>query len=134
MSLTYQAAKSIDRHGRDRAVVIYVGDYDPAGVLIDRSIEKELRRHLSTPLTTRRLAINKEQIIEYDLPTKPRKISEVRCPDLQETVEAEAMPAGVLRQLVRSAVEGFLPPQALAATEAVEKSERELLLNLVAEF
>ena len=134
LSLTYQAATYIDRHGRDRAVVIYVGDYDPAGVLIDQSIENELRRHLSTPLSFRRLAINAEQIIEYDLPTKPRKVSEVRCPDLQETVEAEAMPAGVLRQLVRSAVAGFLPPQALVATEAAEKSERELLLNLVGEF
>ena len=30
-----------------QANVIYIGDYDPAGVLIDQSIEAELRRHLN---------------------------------------------------------------------------------------
>ena len=28
-------------------IIYYIGDYDPAGVLIDKQIEKELREHLS---------------------------------------------------------------------------------------
>ena len=30
-TLAYEAATEIDRHGCDRAVVLYVGDFDPAG-------------------------------------------------------------------------------------------------------
>ena len=93
-------------------------------MLIDQSIERELLSHLATPLSVRRLAINPEQIETYDLPTKPRKEGERRRLDVQETVEAEAMPANIMRRLVRNAVEAYLPPGALEATRAAEESER----------
>ncbi len=38
-------------NGRDDGrpvTVFYIGDYDPAGVLIDVSLERELRLHLRT--------------------------------------------------------------------------------------
>ena len=44
-TLCYEAAQEIDAARRDRAVVLYVGDFDPAGVLIDLHVEAELRRH-----------------------------------------------------------------------------------------
>ena len=50
-TLCYEAAEHIDRQGCKVAVVLYVGDFDPAGLFIDRSIECELRSHLATPLT-----------------------------------------------------------------------------------
>src|SRR5262249_1402968 len=47
LSLAYQAAGYIENECQDRpVVVIYIGDYDPAGVLIDVKIEEELRCHL----------------------------------------------------------------------------------------
>lgn len=123
-TLAYEAAREIDAEERDEAVVLYVGDYDPAGVLIDQAIERELRSHLATPLTVRRLGINPEQIEAFDLPTKPRKEGERRRLDIQATVEAEAMPANTMRRLVREAVEAYLPRGALEATRAAEESER----------
>src|SRR3546814_13467251 len=78
ITLAYEAARYIThatRQGEVPAEIIYVGDYDPAGVLIDRSIEQELRRHLPSRVTLNfhRLAITESQIREYDLPTKHRK-------------------------------------------------------------
>ena len=60
--------------------VLYVGDFDPAGVLIDRALERELRQHLRSDvdLAFRRVAINPDQIELYDLPTKPRKVGDRR--------------------------------------------------------
>ena len=124
-TLPYEAARQIDRRDRDRAVVLYAGDYDPAGLLIDQSIESELRSHLSTPLEFIRLAINEAQIEEFDLPTKPRKAKDKRRMDIQETVEAEAMPAATMRAIVREAVESYLPAGALHAAKVAEESERE---------
>jgi hypothetical protein len=110
-------------------VILYIGDYDPAGVLIDRALESELRQHLpdSTALAFFRLAITEEQIAAYDLPTKPRKESDRRALHVNETVEAEAMPAATLRTLLREAIEELLPPRALEVAKAAEKSEREQL-------
>lgn len=130
LTLAYEAAEEINRAGADRAVVVYVGDYDPAGVLIDQSLEAELKTHLQVPLEMRRVAINEDQITEYDLPTKPRKRGERRRPDVAATVEAEAMPASILRRMVRNAVEAYLPSGALLAAKEAEASERAVLMRL----
>ena len=123
-TLAYEAAREIDAEDRDEAVVLYVGDYDPAGVLIDQAIERELRSHLATPLTFLRLGINPEQIEAFELPTKPRKDGDRRRLDIQATVEAEALPANNMRGIVREAVEAYLPAGALEATRVAEESER----------
>ena len=129
ITLAYEAAEQIAEEISDDgkpAHIIYVGDYDPAGVLIDRSIESELRRHLPAELdlTFHRLAITQAQIATYDLPTKPRKPGDKRAPHVKETVEAEAMPAGILRQMLRDKIEAFLPAGALEVIKATEESER----------
>lgn len=129
-TLAYEAAREIDSETRDLAVVLYVGDFDPSGLLIDRAIEDELRSHLETPLEFRRLAINENQIAAFDLPTKPRKAGERRRPDIRETVEAEALPAATMRAMVRDAVESYLPEGALQVAKVAEESEREGLRAL----
>ena len=129
MTLLYDAAQYIEQQASDKesAVVFYVGDYDPAGVLIDQSIEQELREHLPDgfPLEFQRIAVNEDQVIEYDLPTKPRKASDGRRLDITETVEAEAMPAATLRELLRSSIEGLLPDGAVEDMDQTDEEERE---------
>jgi hypothetical protein len=133
LTLPYDAAQQISSivKGTDRSIeIIYVGDYDPAGVLIDLDIETKLRKHLvddfdvTNPLTFHRLAITEEQISVYRLPTKPRKQGDRRAPHIVDTVEAEAMPAHTLRRLLRERIEGFMPEGTLAAAKAAEESER----------
>ena len=129
-TLCYEAAMDIDYAERARVIVLYVGDYDPAGMLIPKKIVEELRKHLTTPLEIERLAINKDQIETYNLPTKPRRGGDRRRLDVVETVEAEAMPASTLRSIVCQAVESYLPPRALEVALAAERSEREGLRRL----
>jgi hypothetical protein len=105
-------------------VVLYVGDFDPAGVLIDVALERELREHLrGVALDFRRIAINEEQVVAYDLPTKPRKVSDLRSLHVTYSVEAEAMPAAALRAIVRGDIEALLPDGAL--DDALEEEEFE---------
>ena len=110
-----------------RVHVIYCGDYDPAGLMIDVALGRELRTHTKTPVQFERIAINESQIAEYDLPTKPRKASETRVPGILETVEAEALPAPILRSLVREAIERHLEPDAINYAERMEESGRQFL-------
>jgi hypothetical protein len=132
ISFAYEAAEFIRYECEDAgkpANVLYIGDYDPAGVLIDRSLEAELRQHLPEGLEFyfHRLAITEAQIAYFDLPTKPRKESDRRALHVQQTVEAEAMPAAILRSLLRGKLEPFLPSGALETAKAAEESEREQL-------
>ena len=127
LSLVYEAAEHIRRIADGREIIVlYCGDYDAAGLLIDRDICNKYEAH-GVALTFRRLAVNAEQIARYDLPTKPRKASEKRRPDILETVECEALPAAELRRILRQTIEEYVPAQALAAIRAAEESERESL-------
>jgi hypothetical protein len=138
LTLPYEAATEInektefalDEDGvRKEVVIIYIGDYDPAGVLIDRDIKSKLREHLdpTLDLNFRRIAITEEQIEKYDLPAKPRNPKEKRAPHITVTVEAEAMPAHILRGILRSEIEGLLPEGALEVAKVAEREERRLL-------
>jgi hypothetical protein len=132
LTFAYEAARYLNQVAAGRqAIIFYIGDYDPAGVLIDVAIEKELREHLDPgiALDFRRIAITPEQIIEYGLPEKPRKQGDKRAQHVERAVEAEAMPAGVMRQLLRDKIEALLPPGAAEVTRVAEESERAWLDN-----
>ncbi len=135
MTLAYQSAEFINDECRDRPVIIfYIGDYDPSGVLIDVAIERELREHLrpEIDLEFTRIGITKEQIEDLELPTKPRKESEARSPHILETVEAEAMPASMLRELLRINIEALLPEAALDIALSSEQSARDYFDSVAA--
>lgn len=137
LSFAHEAAEDNNATGDRRPLIVfYVGDYDPAGVLIDVSLERELRQHLSEAIPMRfvRLGINPDQIEAYDLPTKPRKAGDKRALHVASTVEAEAMPANVLRAMLRENVEALLPEGALDAAKVAEESERQHLRRMAAVF
>ncbi|MDR5801604.1 hypothetical protein [Caballeronia sp. LZ001] len=133
VSFVHSAASEHNALDDDRPlVVLYIGDYDPAGVLIDVALERELRTHLkpSIDMKFERIAINEEQIEQYDLPTKPRKSGDKRSLQVASTVEAEAMPARTLRDILRLEIEYLLPENALAVAKVAERSEREQIARM----
>ena len=127
LTLAYEAAEGINACCDGKPVMIfYIGDYDPAGVLIDVSLERELREHLDPGIDLHfiRLGITPEQIEQYDLPRKPRKEGDRRALHVADTVEAEAMPAYIMREILRSNIEALLPERALMVAQAEEESAR----------
>lgn len=135
LSLTYDSAVSIwnkTNAGQKPAHVLYIGDYDPAGVLIDKNIESSILAHLGDdfPLYFNRIGINPEQIEQYNLPSKPRKANDKRSLHIKETVEAEAMPAKLMREILREQIEKFIPKRQLKIAHEAEKSEKEFLLKI----
>ena len=142
LTQTWEAAQVMQAAANGRPIrVVYVGDYDPAGKHIDRDAIEKLRKHL-TPYAQRhgmkiehclrevRVAVNEDQIVKYNLPTKPRKKGDLRCPEITRTVEAEALPAEVLLRLVREEIEAYLPLGELDLIRVAEESEREHLRTI----
>ncbi len=128
-TMIYEAAEEIKNimeynSTKNEIKIIYIGDYDPAGVLIDKHIHREMEEHLDRAVMCDRIAINEDQITLMGLPTKPRKDTDKRAPEVKESVEAEAMPASVMKSLLRNALEGYITPQEMKATKAAEESER----------
>lgn len=137
LSFIHEAATSINNSSDKRPLqVFYIGDYDAAGVLIDVSLQRELREHLRPDIELRfeRIGINADQIAEYDLPMKPRKETDRRSQHIDCAVEAEALPAKILRGILRDKVEALLPENALAVSKVAEQAELQQLALMARMF
>ena len=144
-TFVYGACAEAVHTGRESMVVMYVGDYDPAGLQIATSLEAMLTEHLgfaaedfdmdAPELTFHRVAITPQQIVDYGLPTKPVKATQSRKKyDIDQTVEAEAMRPDTLRGIVADAFEPMIDRQALEQLRAIEAAERHGLRQRMAEL
>lgn len=121
----WQQAKVIEREGKP-AILYFLGDYDKKGRQIIESAVERIRRYApDADIDYTVLAINKWQIKEYKLPTRPEKTNR-----RQRAVEIDALPPEVLRALIRNAIEQHIPQHQLDVIRAGEESERELGLKI----
>ena len=132
LSFLYGAAEYIG--SLDVPVHIYhLGDFDPSGINAARKIERELRELApDADIHFERLAVTKEQIRRWRLPTRPTKQSDVRAGGFGKiSVELDAIEPNQLRAIVQAAIERHLPPDQYEVLKAAEESERELIGRLV---
>jgi hypothetical protein len=87
--------------------IYHLGDFDPSGVNAGEKIEATLREMApDADITFRRLAVTPEQIVEWNLPTRPTKKSDTRSKNFGEiSVEFDAIEPNRLRRLVQQAPE-----------------------------
>jgi hypothetical protein len=136
-SITYlqEAAEDIERDERPTYVYVLT-DFDPSGVSIAEKVEEELMaRAPESDITVERLAVDREQIGQWNLPTRPTKASDTRAARFRrvhgtDSVELDAIPPDELRNLVRNAIDSHMEPWRLRQFRMVELEERETLRNM----
>jgi hypothetical protein len=128
VSYLHEAAEAISEQGKP-AYLYYLGDFDPSGVDIPRNIEARLREFTpESEINFERIAVNKEQIEEFDLPTRPTKKSDTRSRNFDgESVEVDAIPPKALRELVGECIMQHIDQDALDVMRVAEKSEQQVL-------
>lgn len=128
----YEAAGAIDQSAKP-AFLYLLTDHDPAGVGIATHIEERLRQFLpDAPITVDRVAVTEEQIVLWNLPTRPTKTGDSRGKAFAgESVELDAIPPATLRSLVEACIERHVDPSALRWTRQIEDLERQSLTDLV---
>jgi hypothetical protein len=109
------------------------GDHDPTGVMIPRSLEARLnefceRYDCASPVIER-VALTEKQIRKYRLPTRPTKREGNRHANafVGDSVELDALPSSVLRDLVRECIERHIDTNQLAILREAEASERDVI-------
>jgi hypothetical protein len=128
-----QAIRNAAEQGK-RTFIYQFGDHDPSGVLIPKTIERRLDEMCELfgcpPPQVERIALTEKQIKRYRLPTRPTKRNgnAHAAGFVGRSVELDALPPRVLRNLVRKAIEQHISPAQTLALRAAEESERKLLL------
>jgi hypothetical protein len=116
------------------AHIYHLGDFDPSGVNAGEKIEETLRELApDAEIHFERIAVNPDQIVTWDLPTRPTKTTDTRSKGFGAiSVELDAIEPQRLRDLVQSAIERHLPPRQFKVLKAAEESERSLIRQIVA--
>jgi len=127
LTYVYEAAEAMK--GLEKpAYIYYLGDYDPSGVDISRSLEKRLREFApGSELHFERLAVNELQIKEYGLLTRPTKKADSRSAKFTRngSVELDAMPPQLIREIVGEAIRSHVDVTEMLKLEKIEKAERD---------
>jgi hypothetical protein len=131
ITFLYSAAETIRAHDKP-TFIYYLGDHDPSGVDIPHKVEAELRRLApDVPITFTRLGVNPDQIDSLGLTTRPTKKTDTRSRNFTgESVEVDAIPAPVLRDMVQDAIQRHVDAGELHLLETVEFEERKILADI----
>jgi len=127
------ASLSMFRRALERArkrgvtMVLYIGDWDPSGLLIEKVAQGEMNHEMGIKFV--RLAITMEQIKRFHPPSRPVNIKDSRAKEYIEKYgdrcwEVEAIRPRTLLKLIEKGLRGNVPPEFLVQAEARERAAR----------
>ncbi len=109
-------------------VILHFGDHDPSGIDMTRDITDRMAT-FGMPLEVRRLALNFDQVQEYNPPPNFAKETDSRHAGYlqrfgDESWELDALEPSVLEALIQEEVEGLIEPKAWATQKARQREAR----------
>lgn len=133
----YDAAKRFEER-RDRGlspVVIHLGDHDPSGIDMTRDIRERLSQMSWGDVPVLRIALNMDQVEQYNPPPNPAKLTDSRGSAYVEEYgfeswELDALEPAVLTELIQSTIESYLDRGPFNAQVALEARRTERLEEL----
>ena len=110
--------------------VLYLGDHDLSGDLIESNTRDVLEREIGGALAWERLALTEEQVREHDLPVIVKRDRRYKDSRPHEAVETEAISQRVLIDILRDRLDELLP-EPLARVLERERGQRRRLEQLL---
>jgi hypothetical protein len=92
-----------------RPIVFHLGDHDPSGIDMTRDNRERLALFAGTPVNVVRIALNMDQIDQFNPPPNPAKESDVRFNDYQrkfgdKSWEVDALDPKTIHSIIEKAV------------------------------
>jgi len=127
------ASLSMYRSALERArkrgvtMVLYIGDFDPSGLLIEKVAQEEMDHTLGIRFV--RLALTMEQIKRFKPPSRPVNLKDSRAKEYIEKYgdrcwEVESIRPRTLYKLIEKGLRENVPKEFLEAAEIREKAAR----------
>lgn len=128
LSSLYEASQRFGeaRDNGKSLVIIYLGDYDPTGEDIPRSIQDSMASQFGLDIDVQRIALMESQVKEYNLPPAPVKDTDSRSKgwDGLGQVELDALEPTVLKDMTRKAIRSHFDQEAYKRLKLQESEER----------
>jgi len=135
-SAMYEASKRFLAAEEDakETIIFHLGDHDPSGIDMTRDINDRLRMFGSS-VEIDRIALNMDQVDEYDPPPNPAKLTDSRCGGYidkfgDESWELDALDPHTLSALIRKSVDDYTDPDRFEEREILQDQQREILTKI----
>jgi hypothetical protein len=131
LSSMYEAAERLKYYssrGKNN-IILHLGDHDPSGIDMTRDIESRLHM-FGSDTEIHRLALNMNQVDEYEPPPNPAKLSDSRCKGYIEKYgssswELDALKPQVIDEVITENIKKYLDTHKYMKAERREKYDRE---------
>ena len=133
----WAAAQRLSRIWNDKnkqTVIIHLGDHDPSGKDMSRDIVERLNVFGVYP-DFKRIALNYDQVKQYNPPPNPTKLTDSRCHKYmrifgKECWELDALRPEVIEELIRDSVLEYCDIDLLEQMKAREEKAKSLLYKV----
>jgi hypothetical protein len=118
---------------RDKDIcIIHLGDHDPSGIAMTQDIIDRLSIFAEQPIEVLRIALNMDQVEQYNPPTNPAKEADPRFEAYQrefgdESWELDALSPPIITQLITDSVNTYRDQAAWATSKQEEEYEKSVL-------
>lgn len=143
ISEVWEASQRLIRHyrgnnhqeGRSQPpIILHFGDHDPSGIDMTRDITDRLRT-FGMPMEIRRLALNMDQVDQYDPPPNPAKTTDSRYAGYiqvhgTESWELDALEPRVISDLIDQEIRSLIEPDAWKEATLQQRRNRKQLAEL----
>src|SRR3989344_5808459 len=108
-SALYEAAKRFKNIGKP-IVILYLGDFDPSGLDIERDVETRMRTVFDIEVDVQRVLLVLQDIKDHNLLPNPVKPSDPRTPayvakySFEDAIELDALPPDILEEKLEAAI------------------------------
>lgn len=130
-SKMWNAAQRISRNRDQKTVIIHLGDHDPSGIDMTRDIEDRMDM-FGAGVKVERIALNMDQVEQYDPPPNPAKLSDTRAEGYinrygNESWELDALEPRTMRDLIESTVLKYRDEDIFQEVQELESEYKERL-------
>jgi hypothetical protein len=122
-----------------KTIIFHFGDHDPSGIDMSRDIEDRMSLFTGGALQFERLALNMNQVEQYDPPPNPAKVTDSRAKVYiqnfgNESWELDALDPATLGELVRAAITNIIDQTLMDGAEAEQDQHRAMLAKIADRF
>jgi hypothetical protein len=136
-SAQYEAGKRFARRLRNgqRTMILHLGDHDPSGIDMTRDNEERISLFSRFGVEVRRLALNMEQVEEFDPPPNPAKEADSRFAAYVERFgesswELDALNPETIDGIIDAAVQDVIDVEAFRESESREAHNRDTMQEI----
>lgn len=123
---------------RKRAVILHFGDHDPSGIDMTRDID-DRQCLFGEEVEIKRIALNMDQVEQYNPPPNPAKLTDSRCGSYIEKYgdkswELDALQPQTITQLIQQNIDELTDKAKRKRLIALQESQREKLQAIADNF